>query len=207
MESGPHGYYIILGLCAGASFLAGSLPFGKLISQRVAHIDITRQGSGNIGAANVAREVGLGWGLMTLVLDLSKGFVPLTLYGVFYPHYDLGFAVLGLCALLGHQFSLFLRFRGGKGVATALGIFLALAPLQALLALAFFILIVYVTDFVSLASVLSALLMPILFIISGRSGTLIVTALFVAALICLRHSANIRRLTKGEERGWRKGGP
>jgi glycerol-3-phosphate acyltransferase PlsY len=206
MENGPHGSYIFLTLYAGASFLLGSVPFGKLIGQRVARIDVTRRGSGNIGAANVAREVGLKWGLMTLAFDLLKGFVPLTVYGLFNAHSDLGVAIIGLCTLLGHQFSLFLGFRGGKGVSTALGIFLVISPLLALIALAFFILTVRVTDYVSLGSLLSALLMVILFVVSGKSPVLIVTAALMAALICLRHGANIRRLMRGEEPGWRKRG-
>ena len=200
----PHGSYIILTLCAGASFLVGSLPFGKLIAQRVGRIDITRKGSGNMGATNVARELGLRWGILTLLLDLLKGFVPLALYALFYSNSDLELAVLGLSALLGHQFSIFAGFRGGKGVATSLGVFLALAPAQALVAVAFFIATVFVTDFVSLGSILSALLIPILFILSGKSGVLIVTALLMAALICFRHKDNIRRLIKGEERTWRR---
>jgi len=127
MESGPHGSYIFLILYAGASFLLGSVPFGKLIGQRVAGIDVTRRGSGNIGAANVAREVGLKWGLMTLAFDLLKGCAPLTVYGLFFAPSDLRVAIIGLCTLLGHQFSLFLGFSRGKGVATALGIFLVIS--------------------------------------------------------------------------------
>ncbi|MFH1953778.1 MAG: glycerol-3-phosphate 1-O-acyltransferase PlsY [Pseudomonadota bacterium] len=201
---GPHGTYIVLILSAGASFLLGSLPFGKLISQWAGQIDITRLGSGNIGATNVSRALGLKWGILTLLLDLLKGFIPLIIYALAYSDSDLELAILGLSALIGHQFSPFMRFRGGKGVATSLGVFLAIAPSHALIALAFFILTVYLTDFVSLGSLLAALLIPILFILSGKSTALTLTALIMAALVFFRHKANILRLIKGEERGWRR---
>lgn len=201
---GPHGSYIVLISSAVATFLVGSLPFGKLISRWAGRIDITQQGSGNIGATNVARTVGLRWGILTLFLDTLKGFLPLFIFALFYPEPDLELAILGLAALLGHQFSLFVRFRGGKGVATSLGVFLAVAPSQALIALAVFILAVYVTDFVSLGSLLAALLMPILFLLSGKPAPLTLTALIMAALVFLRHKANIRSLIRGEERGWRR---
>jgi len=201
---GPHGSYIVLILSAGATFLLGSIPFGKLISQWAGQIDITRLGSGNIGATNVSRALGLKWGILTLLLDLLKGFIPLIIYALAYSDSDLELAILGLSALIGHQFSPFMRFRGGKGVATSLGVFLAIAPSHALIALAFFILTVYLTDFVSLGSLLAALLIPILFILSGKSTALTLTALIMAALVFFRHKANILRLIKGEERGWRR---
>jgi len=200
----PHGSYILLFLCAAASFLVGSLPSGNLIGQRVGGIDITRKGSGNVGATNVARILGMRWGLLTLLLDLLKGYTPLALYAFVYSRSDLELALLGLSALLGHQFSAFSRFRGGKGVATSLGVILAIAPLQALLAVALFTAIVLATGFVSLGSLLSALLVPILFILSGKSGGLILMAFLMAALIFFRHRDNIRRLIKGEERTWRR---
>jgi glycerol-3-phosphate acyltransferase PlsY len=112
------------------AYLLGSIPFGKLIAKRVAHINITQRGSGNIGATNVARELGITWGLVTLLLDMLKGFLPVFLYAHYILQAGIEFetclSAIGLAALLGHQFSIFMRFRGGKGVATAIGIYLVI---------------------------------------------------------------------------------
>ncbi|MBW1798219.1 MAG: glycerol-3-phosphate 1-O-acyltransferase PlsY [Deltaproteobacteria bacterium] len=189
-----------------AAYLFGSIPFGKLIARKVAHIDITQKGSGNIGATNVARELSIKWGILTLVLDMLKGFVPVVLFACLAPKagigHEIGLSVVGLSALSGHQFSIFLKFRGGKGVGTALGIYLAISPLSCLVALMLFILIVYIWDFVSLASMISAFSMPLLFAIFGKTPPLVIGALIAAALICLKHKENIQRLLKGDERKW-----
>jgi glycerol-3-phosphate acyltransferase PlsY len=191
---------------AVASYLFGSIPFGKLIARKVAHIDITQKGSGNIGATNVARELSIKWGILTLVLDMLKGFVPVVLFACMAPKagigQEIGLFVVGLSALSGHQFSVFLRFRGGKGVGTALGIYLAISPLSCIIALMLFILIVYVWDFVSLASMLSALAMPLLFALFGKAPPLVIGAVIAAALIVIKHKDNIQRLIKGNERKW-----
>lgn len=187
-----------------ASYLAGAVPFGMMIARRVADVDITQKGSGNIGATNVARELGLKWGLLTLLLDLLKGFVPVSLFAVLSPNHDLGLAVVGLSALLGHQFSVFKRFRGGKGVATALGVCLALSPLFTLVAVSVFLLTVAVSNFVSLGSMLAACIMPFLFAITGRGWIMITASMLMAGLICLKHRENIQRLIRGEERKWGK---
>jgi glycerol-3-phosphate acyltransferase PlsY len=191
---------------AVASYLFGSIPFGKLIAMKVAHIDITQKGSGNIGATNVARELGIKWGILTLVLDMLKGFVPVVLFASLGPQvgigHEIGLSVVGLSALSGHQFSVFLKFRGGKGVGTALGIYLAISPLSCIIALMLFILIVYVWDFVSLASMLSALAMPLLFALFGKAPPLVIGAVIAAALIVIKHKDNIQRLIKGNERKW-----
>lgn len=189
-----------------AAYIFGSIPFGKLIARKVAHIDITQKGSGNIGATNVARELSVSWGILTLVLDMLKGFVPVILFACLAPQtgtgHEIGLSIVGLSALLGHQFSIFLRFRGGKGVGTALGIYLAISPLSCLVALLLFILIVYIWDFVSLASMLSAFAVPLLFALFGKTPPLVIGALIAAAIICIRHKENIQRLIKGDERKW-----
>jgi glycerol-3-phosphate acyltransferase PlsY len=186
------------------SYLICSIPFGKIISRKVADIDITQRGSRNIGATNVARELGFKWGMFTLVFDMLKGFVPITLFNFSFPNFGIGGSIIGLASLLGHQFSIYQRFRGGKGVATALGIYLALSPFNSLIAVVFFVILVYVSDFVSLGSIFSASLMPFLLLLSGESRTIIITSLLVTALICLKHKDNIQRLRKGKERRWRK---
>ncbi len=191
-------------LCFLTSYLAGTVPFGTIIARKVAGLDITQKGSGNIGATNVARELGLKWGLLTLMLDLLKGFLPVLVFTLFMPDHASGQAMVGLSALLGHQFSIFKRFKGGKGVATALGIYLALAPLSALMAIPFFILTVAVSDFVSLGSMLGASIMPILLALQGTSWHIIAASVVMAVLICIKHADNIQRLLRGEERHWRK---
>lgn len=196
-------YWIFFLLIA---FVAGSIPFGSIISRKVACLDITQKGSGNIGATNVAREVGLKWGLLTLLLDLLKGFIPVYLVSQSFPGMDLGIALIGLSALLGHQFSPFMGFHGGKGVATALGIYFALSPFLCLIAILFFVCVVYLSDVVSLGSMLAVFLMTFLLAASGRSWTTISVSLLISLLITFRHKDNIRRLLKGEENRWRKKG-
>ena len=189
------------------AYLIGSIPFGKLIAKRVARINITQRGSGNIGATNVARELGITWGLVTLLLDMFKGFLPVFLYAhyILQPgiEFETCLSAIGLSALLGHQFSIFMRFRGGKGVATAIGIYLVISPLACLIAVIVFILTVYKWDFVSLGSMLAAIVMPGLLAFFGKSQPLVTSSIIVAALICFKHNGNIKRLVKGKERKWR----
>jgi len=204
MNNGLQMIYIYWIVFSISTYLLCSIPFGKIISHKVADIDITQRGSGNIGATNVARELGLKWGILTLLLDVLKGFLPLYLVGLFFPDCPKGLSIVGLSALLGHQFSLFEKFRGGKGVATALGIYLAISPVSCLIGLILFVLMVSVFDFISLGSIISAAIMPLLLALSSRPMAIIIASLIMAALICLKHKDNIRRLIKGEERRWRK---
>ncbi|MEW6669404.1 MAG: glycerol-3-phosphate 1-O-acyltransferase PlsY [Thermodesulfobacteriota bacterium] len=195
------GVWIVFFLVA---FFLGSIPFGLLISRWVARIDITTRGSGNIGATNVARELGLKWGIVTLVLDLLKGFAPTLLFDCLYPGASLGLSITGLCALLGHQFTPFLGFRGGKGVATALGVYLAISPLGCLGAAVVFILTVYIWDFISLGSMLGSGSVPLFFVLLGLPLYPVLASLVSAGFICLKHKDNIGRLLAGNERRWRK---
>ena len=161
-------------------------------------------GSRNVGATNVARVIGFKWGILTLFLDALKGFIPAFLFRSFFPDFDLGLTVVALASLLGHQFSIFLKLRGGKGVATALGIYLAISPGYTLVVLLFFVLTVYIFDYVSLGSILSAALMPLLLLFSGTPKVSVLTALVIAVLIWVKHRENIGRLFRGEEIRWRK---
>ena len=194
-------------IIAIASFLIGAIPFGLLISKGIARIDITQRGSGNIGATNVARELGLKWGLLTLLLDLLKGFIPVYIFNHWFRSGpEASIFIICVSTLLGHQFSPFLGFRGGKGVATALGVFLALSPILVIPALLLFIITVSITDYISLGSMVAACSMPFILILSDNSAGQVSASLAMAALICIRHRDNIRRLLKGEERQWRKKG-
>ena len=189
------------------AYLLGSIPFGRIIASAVARINITERGSGNIGATNVARELGLIWGLFTLLLDMLKGFVPVFLFTHYaspggYGH-EIGLSAVGLSALLGHQFSIFMRFRGGKGVATAAGVYLGISIPACLLAALIFVLTVYKWDIISVGSMASAVSMPLLLAVFGEPPPMVIGGLLVAGLICLKHWGNIQRLLKGNERKWR----
>lgn len=186
-----------------AAFALGAIPFGKLISRFAASTDITRHGSGNIGATNVARTIGIRWGLMTLIMDALKGFLPVFLFPYFFSGFPMGPSLGGFFALLGHQFSPILKFRGGKGVATALGMYLALAPGPCLLAMALFVVIVYYSDIISLGSMICACAIPLLLLAWGKPAGMVLVAIVTAILICVQHRDNITRLVKGQEMKWR----
>jgi glycerol-3-phosphate acyltransferase PlsY len=179
-----------------------------LISLNIAKVDITKRGSGNIGATNVARELGIRWGLITLVLDIMKGFLPAYAFYLYFSDFnsfEIGLSIVSLSTLFGHQFSLFQRFRGGKGVATALGIFLAISPISAIISLTIFVITVYISDYVSLGSLLASCAMPLTLMLFGESMIMIVISILIAVMIFLKHRDNIQRLIKGDERRWRKG--
>jgi glycerol-3-phosphate acyltransferase PlsY len=191
---------------AFGAYVLGSIPFGRIVAKLVARIDITRRGSGNIGATNVARELGLKWGTITLILDLLKGLVPVLAFA----HYALdaasssGLAFVCVSALLGHQFSVFQKFDGGKGVATALGAYLAVSPLSCLLAVILFVVVVAKWKYISLGSIVGVCAMPLLLIAFGEEQALVISSAVTAALIFWKHRENIQRLSKGTENEWRK---
>lgn len=191
-----------------AAFLLASIPFGRIIARKVADIDITARGSGNIGATNVSRELGLKWGLITLALDTLKGFLPVFLASRYLWHPDImsswGLSAIGTASLLGHQFSLFQGFKGGKGVATALGVYLAIAPVPCLIALLLFVAVVFRLKYVSLGSIVSAFSVPVLVSLFGKPLPISIGALVIASLIFVRHRDNITRLAHGQEHPWRK---
>jgi len=200
-------WIVFVALLIGA-YLLGSIPFGVLISQKVARLDITKAGSGNIGATNVAREVGLKWGVITLLADVLKGFIPVVL-----ARYLLGSSIemnealkgmIGLTALLGHQFPVYSHFRGGKGVATCLGIFLAISPISCLFSGVMFFILVALWRYISLGSILGALTMPIWLYLTGHSTFMILPSLVMSLLITFQHRGNIQRLIQGNERRWQK---
>lgn len=190
-----------------AAYISGSIPFGKIIARYAARIDITKRGSGNIGATNVARELGMKWGIITLVLDLLKGFIPVVLFSLLFsqawPTHETALAGIGICALLGHMFPIFLRLRGGKGVATALGVYLAISPLSCLCTLVLFVIIVAIWDYISLGSIFSAGAMPLFLMLFGKPQPLIMGSLIMALLIWYKHKVNIQDLIRGEERRWK----
>ena len=190
------------------AYLLGAIPFGKIIARLAAQIDITKRGSKNIGATNVARELGLKWGLLTLALDVLKGLVPILVFSACSVKGDIwgqmALAAVSLCPLLGHQYSIFMGFRGGKGVATALGIYLALSPVSCLLGLLVFLLVVLKWDFISLGSMVSAGSIPIFLSLFHQPKPVVLASIVMAVLIYFRHGENVVRLVKGEERKWKQ---
>ncbi len=187
------------------SYLLGSIPFGYLLVRLVRKEDIRALGSGNIGATNVARSGAKGLGVLTLLLDLSKGLAAVLLARHFAPGasgYPPDLAVdAAVAAVIGHVFPVWLRFRGGKGVATALGVFLGLAPVVALAALAVFALLVAVTRIVSLASIVAAAALPVcaMLLLPDRSPVYLGGVIFIPLLVIVKHRANIARLMNGTE--------
>lgn len=191
------------------AFLSGSIPFGLILVRLAGKGDVRKSGSGNIGATNVMRAGGKGLGIATLLLDMAKGFVPVLLAKLAgLPAHLLAF--VALAAVLGHMFTPWLKFKGGKGVATALGVALAYHAAMVLPALAAFILLVAFFRYVSLGSIVAGLVL-----VPTAAGALgswfclpvaeaygvwpIVAWTLLAALVIQRHSANIKRLLQGTE--------
>ena len=189
-------------LLVGAGYLAGSIPFGLLLGRLFAGVDVRQAGSGNIGATNVARTAGRRLGVLTLVLDAAKGAlaVGVTAWMLGEPN-DAGWpAAAGLAAFLGHVFPVWLRFRGGKGVATALGAFLALTPWLTLVAALVFGVTFAASKVVSVSSlVATAALAGGAAILHGKGAPVTQVALVVLLVIVVRHQSNIRRMLRGEE--------
>jgi len=189
-------YWLPFVIAFAVGYLAGSVPFGLLLAKLGGAGDIRGIGSGNIGATNVLRTGRKGLALATLVADIAKGALP-TLLAFAWLGPDVAIAV-GLGTVLGHCFPIWLRFRGGKGVATAAGVILALTPVVVPIILALFVAVVWTTRYVSLGSCLAAVAAPISAWLLGYGQP---AELYVAlALVVVgTHHANIRRLLKGEE--------
>lgn len=180
------------------AYLIGSIPFGLLISQVVGRVDIRRYGSGNIGTANVLRIVGKRAAALTLLGDLLKGFLP-TLAALLLGGSDLLVAGVGLAAVLGHNWSVYLRFAGGKGVATSFGALLAMTPLPAILGFLVWLGVVLVFRYTSLAALAASVCIPPLIFFSIGSGPYFTFSLLSTLLIFVRHRDNIQRLWAGTE--------
>jgi glycerol-3-phosphate acyltransferase PlsY len=183
------------------AYLLGSIPFGYILVKLFRHEDIRSSGSGNIGATNVVRSGAKGLGIATLLLDLGKAFLAVKIAQHLAPaNYDLA-VVAAIAAILGHVFPIWLGFRGGKGVASALGVFLALTPAAAGCTFAVFLVIVLLTRYISLASIIGSATFPLFgfYFFPSRSPIVIAGFIFIPLLIILKHRQNIARLLAGTE--------
>lgn len=190
-------------LWLAASYILGSIPFGLLIAKGFCGIDPRADGSRNVGATNVARLCGFKWGLATLACDAGKGAVAVAVmkYALLTSPAMIGAAALA--AVLGHLYSVFLGFRGGKAVAVTIGAFLVISPLALCIAGGVCLAAIAVSGFVSMGSLALALMLPPSLYAVGQ-GAYLVPSLIIACLIFYSHRANIGRLLRGEEKSWRK---
>jgi glycerol-3-phosphate acyltransferase PlsY len=178
-------------------YLLGSVPTGFILGS-MAGVDVRKAGSGNVGATNVARVAGKRQGILTLIGDTAKGVVPVIL--ALQMGANLTTTVMaGAAAFVGHLYPVFLKFRGGKGVATALGVFVALAPVAALVLIVMFIAIALSSRIVSVGSIATAMAAPLILWLFSYPPIVVGIAVFIAAAITLRHRSNIQRLLNGTE--------
>jgi acyl phosphate:glycerol-3-phosphate acyltransferase len=185
------------------AYFLGAIPFGYLIVHWKKHVDIRAIGSGNIGATNALRAAGWSGALLTLVLDTTKGYLAVLGASYLTNHNKSYIALAAVSAVLGHVFPIYLKFRGGKGVATGVGIFLYLAMIPLLGAVAIFLVVLAFSRFVSLGSIIGTCSFPILyFLLSYRKDPslwILLAAVFCSSLIVWRHQDNIKRLVAGTE--------
>lgn len=180
-------------------YLVAAIPTGVVLTRLMGLEDVRSKGSGNIGATNVYRVAGKLPGILTLIGDILKGLLPLLAVKYWLAPTPLQLGLAGVVAIVGHCYPVYLRFKGGKGVATALGIFLVLDPPALLGGCAVFLLAVALTRYISLGSVLAAATAPLLTILLHRPLPLVLCACAIGALIIWRHRENLRRLWAGTE--------
>lgn len=181
------------------AYLIGAIPTGVILTRLAGSEDIRSAGSGNIGATNVYRVAGRKLGVITLIGDCLKGVIPLLIAQQGFNLPASGIALVALAAFIGHCYPVYLGFKGGKGVATALGIFLVLSPLSVLCLLVVFVLILWKWRYISLASISAAATVPLLVLWFESSFALFVATLIIATIVIWKHRANIERLRSGTE--------
>jgi len=182
-----------------AAYLIGSIPFAFLLARRWSAADLRQVGSGNLGAANVMRASGVTAGVLVAILDITKGACSVVLAERLSGNAAAP-AAAGLAAIVGHIYPIWLRFRGGKGVATACGVFSVLTPLAIPPALAIFLITVALTKYISLGSLLATIALPPLAYAMGSPAPAVIAAFAAAAIIVFRHRSNVARLRTGTER-------
>ena len=187
-------------LCLIIAYLIGGIPFGYLIVRLTTGRDVRSMGSGNIGATNVLRTTGRGVAILTLILDIAKGFAAVWIMAL--AMYDSPFwmSAAALAVMAGHAFPVYLRFRGGRAVATFLGAFLYITPIPLLAVLALFVIVVAATRYISLGSIIGAGTFPLaVWLILHPPAPEVIAAIIAGAFIIIRHRDNIERLRAGNE--------
>ncbi|HEB61639.1 MAG TPA: glycerol-3-phosphate 1-O-acyltransferase [Bacteroidetes bacterium] len=178
------------------TYFVASIPFGFIVG-KLSGKDITKEGRGNIGATNVVRTIGKKAGIFVLLLDALKGFIPVYISKIYFD--DLIVAVVAVVAVFGHCYSIFMKFKGGKGVATGIGVLIALSPKVALITITLWLGIFLTTGYVFLASVISAFLSWIMMTYIESNYYYTIAALISSMIIVYKHSSNIERFLKGTE--------
>jgi glycerol-3-phosphate acyltransferase PlsY len=199
-------------LAAVASYLIGAIPTAYIFCRLLKEVDIRKVGSGNVGATNAMRAIGKGWGITVLLLDVLKGFLPVVLLGNAAASYvtempdELIRIILGLSCICGHNWTIFLGFKGGKGVATTLGVLIGLATavsglrLALGLVIATWFVVFIIFRIVSLASIAAATAFPVYLLLLRQSNILLSAGIIFSVFIIIRHRSNIRRIARGEEK-------
>jgi acyl phosphate:glycerol-3-phosphate acyltransferase len=197
---------VIAALLVIVSYFLGALPTSYIAGRLARGIDLRQHGSGNLGATNAYRVLGWRAAIPIFLADMLKGFLPVFLFPRFDGVTPFGWTLAyGVAAILGHVYSIYVGFKGGKGVATSAGVFLALAPVAVLLSLVIWVGIVAATGYVSLASITAAAAMPLLILTTGAAhDSVLVLSLLLAAFVIFAHRANVRRLLRGEEHRFRR---
>lgn len=185
-------------VAAAISYLLGSIPNGLILGKAIWGVDLRQYGSKNIGATNAWRTIGKAGGISIFALDFLKGAISAYL-GLHLGGSELAGVLCGILAIAGHSWSVFLSFKGGKGVATGLGVIAALMPMVTLIVFAVWFAIVYFTGYVSLGSIVGAALVPILTLFFGLHTEFLILGLIAAVFIIYRHKSNIERLLNGTE--------
>jgi len=187
-----------LALVCVLSYLIGSIPSGLILGKGLWHVDLREHGSYNIGATNAWRTLGKTAGLLIFAFDLAKGAIGVWL-GLYFTAEPLVMVIGGILAIVGHSWSIFLKFKGGKGVATGLGVIVMLMPFVTIWVFAIWFVLVYVTKYVSLGSIVAAAFVPILAFCFGAPAEYICFGIVAAIFVIYRHKANILRLLSGTE--------
>lgn len=180
-----------------SGFVVGSIPFGVVIA-RFYGVDLKKVGSGNIGATNVLRTMGKGPAFLTLIGDVMKGVLPAAAGEHFFNDPTMG-GIIGLSSILGHNFSLFLRFRGGKGVATSIGVLLVLLPKAAVVTIVLWLAVIVITRYSSLGAIVSFGALPATVYLLDYTADKLIISVVISGLLIARHAANIKRLIQGKE--------
>ena len=188
------------------AYFIGSLPFGFLLTKFIKDIDIRQAGSGNPGATNVARVLGKPYGILVFFLDMLKGFLPVCFFDRLFSGYghNLALILCGMGVICGHTFPIFLGFKGGKAAATGCGVFLWLAPVPLFIALAVWLLTVFISRYISLGSMISSMAIVASIILFGKDPfhhglPLTLFSIFISVLLIVRHTSNIKRILNGTE--------